>query len=129
MIFDRIQKGQLDWDLIDQVWNDVAIVISNPELQDCPIVFANDKFLEHSGYTEQEVLGRNCRFMQGPETEQDAIALFRKIIQERRTETVVVTNYKKDGTKFRNKVLLTAVKDRKGENCLIVAVQQKLVTH
>lgn len=129
MIFDQIQKGQLDWDLIDQVWNDVAIVISNPELEDCPIVFANDKFLEHSGYTEKEVLGRNCRFMQGAETEQEAINLFRRIIAERRTETVVVTNYKKDGTKFRNKVLLTAVKDREGKNTLIVAVQQKLVIH
>ena len=124
MLFDELQKKTLDWTLIESVWNDIAIVICNPELPDCPIIYVNDKFLEHSGYSRHEILGKNCRFMQGTETEQDAIKEFRTLIANNKTGVIIITNYAKNGEKFKNQILLTSVKDRKGPNSLIVAVQK-----
>lgn len=126
MLFEELQNKPFDWSLIDSVWNDISIVICNPELDDCPIIFANDKFLEHSGYSRQEILGRNCRFMQGPETEQDSIRQFRELLSRQRPGVIVITNYAKDGTKFKNRIFMTPVKDRSGSKTLFAAVQNVL---
>ena len=60
------------------------MVLSDPRQEDCPIVFANNAFLDLTGYEEDEVLNRNCRFLQGAGTDQGAVTQLREAIQERR---------------------------------------------
>ncbi|MEO0498324.1 MAG: PAS domain-containing protein [Pseudomonadota bacterium] len=68
------------WDDVDALQNDLAVVIANPHMPDCPIVYVNDAFLAHSGYERDEIIGRNCRFMQGPDSEAASVAQFRHAI-------------------------------------------------
>jgi hypothetical protein len=87
----------------------IAAVISNPRLPDNPIVQCNDAFVALTGYEESEVLGRNCRFLAGMGTEKHLTDRLREAIEEARPALVEITNYKKDGSAFRNAVLLAPV--------------------
>ena len=79
-----------------------------------PIIYANEHFCELSGYEREEVLGRNCRFMQGPQTEQDAVRRVVESVRCARQGQVELTNYKADGTAFRNLLSLQPVHDSNG---------------
>ena len=98
-------------------------VIADPTLPDCPIVFASDAFLELSGYRREEVLGRNCRFLQGPDTDRSTVAVLKKAIQEGREVTVRLLNYKKDGTPFWNMLTVAPIRDVLGNPRFLVGVQ------
>lgn len=87
----------------------IAAVISNPRLPDNPIVECNDAFTALTGYTRDEIIGRNCRFMSGPGTEASLTELIRLGIRQRRPVLVELLNYKKDGTAFRNAVMVAPV--------------------
>ena len=93
----------------------IAAVISNPRLPDNPIVECNDAFVALTGYGRDEIVGRNCRFMSGPATEEQLTAVIRQGIREQRPILVEILNYKKDGTAFRNAVLVAPVFDAGGE--------------
>ncbi|MDR3462451.1 MAG: PAS domain-containing protein [Beijerinckiaceae bacterium] len=90
------------------------MVVTNPVLPDNPIIFANDAFLALTGYAREEVTGRNCRFLQGPETDPAAISAIRNAISQRRTIVVDLLNYKKDGTPFWIALHLSPVLDAAG---------------
>jgi PAS domain S-box-containing protein len=93
----------------------VASVITNPRLHDNPIIACNQAFTDLTGYDEGEILGRNCRFLSGPETEPwltDRISL---AVSNHKPVLVEILNYKKDGTPFRNAVLVAPVYDPNGE--------------
>nr|AML79010.1 putative LOV domain-containing protein [Geranium carolinianum] len=98
-------------------------VISDPRLPDCPIIFASDSFLELTEYTREEILGRNCRFLQGPETDQATVAKVRDAIREQREITVQLINYTKSGKKFWNLFHLQPMRDQKGELQYFIGVQ------
>ncbi|GAB2247062.1 hypothetical protein Droror1_Dr00006944 [Drosera rotundifolia] len=98
-------------------------VISDPRLPDNPIIFASDSFLELTEYTREEVLGRNCRFLQGPETDQATIQKIRDAIREQREITVQLINYTKSGKKFWNLFHLQPMRDHKGELQYFIGVQ------
>ncbi|WP_066587876.1 LuxR C-terminal-related transcriptional regulator [Sphingomonas pruni] len=87
----------------------IAAVISNPRLPDNPIVECNDAFIALTGYTRDEIIGRNCRFMSGPGTEAALTEMIRQGIREQRPVLVDILNYKKDGTAFRNAVMVAPV--------------------
>lgn len=91
-----------------------AMVVTDPRLPDNPIVFANRAFLALTGYEAGEVLGRNCRFLQGPETDPAAVAKVRAAVAERREVEVALLNYRKDGTTFWNALRLSPVLDERG---------------
>lgn len=93
----------------------VAAVISNPRLRDNPIVECNAAFEALTGYSRDEIIGRNCRFLAGPQTEPGLTAEIVAAVQERRPVLVEILNYKKDGTPFRNAVLVAPVFDAEGE--------------
>jgi PAS domain-containing protein len=76
----------------------VASVISNPRLQDNPIIACNQAFIDLTGYAENEILGRNCRFLAGPATEPRLSGLIREGVRDKRPVLVEILNYKKDGT-------------------------------
>jgi PAS domain S-box-containing protein len=97
--------------------------ISDPGLPGCPIVFASDGFLELTGYGRYEVLGRNCRFLQGPATDAATVAELRAAVAGRRECAVRILNYKKDGTPFWNMLTLAAMRDAGGEARFLIGVQ------
>ncbi|KAM7256107.1 hypothetical protein ACFE04_011848 [Oxalis oulophora] len=98
-------------------------VISDPRLPDCPIIFASDSFLELTEYTREEILGRNCRFLQGPETDQATVDKIRMAIKEQKEITVQLINYTKSGKKFWNLFHLQPMRDHKGELQYFIGVQ------
>eukprot|EP00250_Pteridium_aquilinum_P006042 c16029_g1_i2 orf=185-1351(+) len=77
-------------------------VLTDPRIQDNPIVYASDGFLQMTGYTAEEVLGRNCRFLQGPATSRHTVIEIRDAIREERACQVSILNYTKQGTPFWN---------------------------
>nr|AML79634.1 putative LOV domain-containing protein [Lagarostrobos franklinii] len=98
-------------------------VITDPRLPDNPIIFASDSFLELTEYTREEILGRNCRFLQGPETDPDTVSRIRDAIKEQREITVQLINYTKSGKKFWNLFHLQPMRDQKGELQYFIGVQ------
>lgn len=98
-------------------------VITDPRLPDNPIIFASDSFLELTEYTREEILGRNCRFLQGPETDQATVQRIRDAIKEQREVTVQLINYTKSGKKFWNLFHLQPMRDQKGELQYFIGVQ------
>ncbi|KAF5449149.1 hypothetical protein F2P56_029626 [Juglans regia] len=98
-------------------------VIADPRLPDNPIIFASDSFLELTEYTREEILGRNCRFLQGPETDQETVSKIRDAIREQREITVQLINYTKSGKKFWNLFHLQPMRDQKGELQYFIGVQ------
>ncbi len=92
-----------------------AAVISNPRLPDNPIIACNDAFVELTGYSREEIIGRNCRFLRGPTTEDDKARILREGIWRKQPVMVEILNYKKDGTRFRNAVMVAPIFDADGE--------------
>jgi len=93
----------------------VAAVISDPRQSDNPIVACNDAFLQLTGYSREEVLGRNCRFLRGERTEAAQTAMLREAVASSRPLMVELINYRKDGTAFRNAVMIAPLFDADGE--------------
>jgi len=89
----------------------MPMLITDPRQPDNPIVFVNDAFARLTGYTREETLGRNCRFLQGPGTNVDDIDRLRQAIADRVPVEVELLNYKKDGSIFWNRVLVSPVFD------------------
>jgi len=92
----------------------IAAVVSNPRLPDNPIVECNQPFLDLTGYARDEVIGRNCRFLRGPETEPWLIDKMREGIRAPRPVLVEIVNYRKNGTAFRNAVMIVPLFDEDG---------------
>lgn len=93
----------------------VAAVVSNPRLPDNPIVACNAAFMALTGYAESEIIGRNCRFLRGEGTEPELTKQLRDGIASRVPVMVEILNYKKDGTPFRNAVMIAPIFDAQGE--------------
>nr|AML76730.1 putative LOV domain-containing protein [Synura petersenii] len=103
-------------------------VVSDPSLPDNPIVYASEGFCKLTGYKRQEVLGRNCRFLQGPETDQRAVNMIRRGISEGRDVSVCLLNYKSDGTPFWNQFFVAALRGADGNVVNFVGVQCEVNT-
>ena len=101
-------------------------VISDPAIPDNPIVYASQGFLNLTGYRFDEVLGRNCRFLQGPETDPMTVDRIRKGIETGEDTTVVLLNYRKDGTTFWNQFFVAALRDGDGNIVNYLGVQCKV---
>ena len=78
----------------------MPMTVTDPNQHDNPIVFVNPAFIQMTGYAEDELLGRNCRFMQGPETDRETVDEVRTAISEQRETAVEILNYKKSGASF-----------------------------
>ena len=93
----------------------VAAVISDPRQPDNPIVECNDAFVELTGYSREEIIGRNCRFLSGEGTEAWLTEKLRSGIRRRQPTMVEILNFKKDGTPFRNAVMVAPIFNDDGE--------------
>ena len=100
-----------------------GITISDLSQPDNPIIYANAGFEQLTGYSRVDVLGKNCRFLQGSETDQSVIDELRRAISERRPVTVELLNYRKDGSAFWNRLSVTPVCDPNGKVTHFIGVQ------
>ncbi len=107
----------------------MPMIVTDPTQFDNPIVFANDAFLRLTGYSRLEVTGRNCRFLQGPDTDPEAIARIREAIREEVDIKIDVLNYRKDGSTFQNALYVGPVRDESGKVVYFFASQLDVSEH
>jgi len=93
----------------------MPMIVTDPHQDDNPIIFANNAFLNMTGYAPEELLGRNCRFLQGPETDPRSIDEIRDAIHERREMATEILNYRKNGSSFWNALFVSPVFGHDGE--------------
>ena len=103
-----------------------SIVITDPNLPDDPLVYVNPAFEETTGYTVEEAVGRNCRFLQGEDRDQPAVEELRRAVREGRYCTVVLRNYRKDGSLFWNELSIYPMRNKKGRVTNFVGVQNDI---
>ncbi|MET0259362.1 MAG: histidine kinase famiy protein, partial [Methylobacterium sp.] len=101
----------------------MPMIVTDPHQPDNPIIFANHAFARMTGYANEEVIGRNCRFLQGPETDGGAIDELRRAIAERREVATEILNYRKDGSAFWNALFVSPVLNKQGELVYFFASQ------
>ncbi|MEA1015283.1 LuxR C-terminal-related transcriptional regulator [Sphingosinicella sp. LY1275] len=104
----------------------IATVVTDPHTDDNPIVAVNSAFERLTGYVASEIVGRNCRFLAGPEIEQEGTAILRDAIREARPVLVELLNYKRDGTPFRNAVMIAPIFDADGKLECFVGSQMEI---
>lgn len=93
----------------------MPMLITDPRKPDNPIVFANAAFAKLTGNYRGDILGQNCRFLQGPDTDPGEVSRLRAAIEARVPIELELLNYKKDGTHFWNRLLVSPVFDDDGE--------------
>jgi sigma-B regulation protein RsbU (phosphoserine phosphatase) len=121
------EPGELaEWLALKDKALDVAaegITIADARLPDQPLIYANEGFERMTGYTVDEVLGRNCRFLQGPLTDHGDVAAIRTALDEQRPCVVEILNYRRDGTTFWNRLSITPVRGGSGEVTHFIGIQ------
>ena len=100
-----------------------GISVANASLPDLPLSYVNPAFEVMTGYCLEEVQGKNCRFLQGADTDEHSVAKIRDAIREQREVVVVLKNYRKDGRPFWNELSLSPIRDREGHLTHIVGIQ------
>lgn len=93
----------------------MAVCLTDPHLPDNPIVFCNRAFERLTGYSSEEILGRNCRFLQGSATDPEQIQRLRDVIRNEEVAVVEILNYRKDGSSFWNTLHLGPIYDENGD--------------
>lgn len=104
----------------------IATVVSNPRRADNPLEVVNPAFSALTGYREDEVIGRNCRFLAGEATEPWVTERIRDAIRSRKSVLVDILNYRRNGTPFRNGVLVTPLFDEEGDLAWFLGSQVEL---
>jgi PAS domain S-box-containing protein len=123
-ITDR-KRAEEDLRLRDRAIRAVAqgIMITDPNQRDNPVIYSSPGFQRLTGYTAEEVVGHNCRFLQGKDTDPAAVAQVRVAIHAGEPCTVELLNYRKDGTSFWNELSISPVRDETGRLTHFVGVQ------
>jgi PAS domain S-box-containing protein len=118
-----------DFNLIKSIQSSQhSFVITDPSLQDNPIVFASDDFLSLTGYSKEDVLGRNCRFLQGSETSTEKVDEIRKGLASGDDVSVTLVNYTADGVPFWNKLFIAALRDSQNNIVNFIGVIVKVAS-
>lgn len=106
----------------------IATVITNPRLKDNPVIAANSAFCALTGYDAAEIIGRNCRFLAGEATEPWLTDRIRESISSLTPALCELLNYRKDGTPFRNAVLIAPIFDAVGDVAWFLGSQVEVGT-
>jgi PAS domain S-box-containing protein len=112
--------------LLTEDERDQSVVICDPHRPDTPIIFVSDEFETQTGYPPEEVLGRNCRFLQGAETDPKAVRAVRDGIEAKIEFSVDILNYRKDGTKFWNRLRIRPLFDDRGKLIYFAGAQNPI---
>jgi PAS domain S-box-containing protein len=111
--------------LIPQILSSIldGVTLADPDLEGMPIVYANKAFERLTGYTQEDIIGHNCRFLQGSDQEQEARFQIAEAIKNDKPIEVTLRNYRKDGTLFFNHLKITPLLNRKGKVIYYLGVQ------
>ncbi len=101
----------------------VGISISDPSIPDNPLIYVNDQFVELTGYDRETILGTNCRFLQGEDTDQTKVETMADSVRKEEPVAVELVNYRKDGERFWNRVEIAPIRDDDGEVTHFVGYQ------
>ncbi len=107
--------------ILDECVN--GVTLADPDLEDSPIVYANKAFENMTGYSQKEVIGRNCRFLQGEDRDQEERYKLAEALSEQKPIEVTLRNYKKNGDLFYNRLKMTPLFDRRGNLIYFLGVQ------
>lgn len=102
---------------------EMSVVFSDPSLPDNPMIFVSDEFEKQTGYAADEAVGRNCRFLQGPDTNPHAIDAIRHGLMAQTRFTIDILNYRKDGTSFLNRLRIRPIYDADGKLLFFAGAQ------
>jgi len=105
---------------------DVAMIITNPNLDDNPIVYVNEAFTRSTGFARSASIGRNCRFLQGEQTDKESVDRMRASIDAEEPITLDVLNYKANGAPFNNRIIIAPIKDASGKTEYFIAFQKEV---
>lgn len=100
-----------------------GVTLTDPDLEDAPIIYANKAFEDMCGYPKEEIVGRNCRFLQGKDRDQPEIDRLRQAIKKLEAVEVTLRNYKKDGELFYNRLDIKPLLDDRGNVVYFLGVQ------
>jgi PAS domain S-box-containing protein len=117
--------GEADLQLRDRALRAATqgVVITDARAFDNPVIYVSPSFERLTGYTSAEIVGRNCRVLQGPDTDDAALAEIRRAVAERRACIVELLNYRRDGHPFYNSLAISPIVDGSGEVTHYVGVQ------
>lgn len=111
---------------ISELSQEKSIVISDPKIEDNPIVFVNDAFTLLTGYYREEILGRNCRFLQGSGTSLNKLEFVRQAIKRKEEIWINIENYKKNGQLFMNYLHIKPYFDENGDIDCFIGIQNEV---
>jgi len=107
--------------ILDECVN--GVTLADPDIEGAPIVYANKAFERLSGYSQEEIIGQNCRFLQGVDRDQPERYLIAEAMKNHQGVEVTLRNYRKDGELFFNHLKITPLFDRKGRVIYYLGVQ------
>jgi PAS domain S-box-containing protein len=100
-----------------------GVTLSDPDLEDSPIVYANKAFEDMCGYPQSEIIGRNCRFLQGSDRDQPELERLRAAIRKGEPIEVTMRNYRRNGELFHNRLVVKPLFDERGNVVYFLGVQ------
>ncbi len=103
-----------------------GITLSDPDLPDNPIIYANEALEKLTGYPREQIIGLNCRFLHGQDRDQPGLTEIRQALKEHRSTTVMLRNYRKDGTLFHNRFTLKPILDKQGNIVYFLGIQHDM---
>jgi PAS domain S-box-containing protein len=109
----ELEQGYLR-SLLEDDEVEMSVVFSDPSAPDNPMVFVSDEFEDQTGYSPEEAIGRNCRFLQGADTDPHAIEAIRQGLKAQTRFTIDILNYRKDGSPFLNRLRIRPIYDADG---------------
>jgi len=107
--------------ILDECVN--GVTLADPDLEDAPIIYANKAFEELTGYSQAEIIGKNCRFLQGDDRDQPGRYQIAEAMKNQGSVEVTLRNYKKDGTLFHNRLKIIPLFDNKKRVIYYLGVQ------
>ena len=126
-LFSKASKASIHPVLDSIRFSPIATVVSDPTRADNPLIAVNAAFCALTGYSEVESIGRNCRFLRGPETENGQTEKLRSAVYGQRPALAELINYRKDGSLFRNAVMIAPLFDDDGKLELFVGSQIEIL--
>lgn len=112
--------------ILDECVN--GVTLADPDLEDAPIVYANKAFEKLTGYTREDIIGRNCRFLQGKDSDQPGRYQIAEAMKKHEAVEVTLRNYKKNGELFHNRLKIIPLTDKKQRVIYYLGVQYD-ITH
>ena len=100
-----------------------GVTLSDPDLEDNPIIYANKVFEDITGYPREEIVGKNCRFLQSDDRDQEGIEKIRKALEKRTSVEVTLRNYRKNGELFYNRLAIKPLFDKQGNVIYFLGLQ------